>query len=342
MMMRRLAGLAIVLGVLSAGCERAPQPTAESSSSPASPGAPSTGEATRPAGASDSSSSSASSAPPSAIATESDVIRDLRRRAEGGDITAMMTLGRAYQSRGTEKDRAEARRWYEKADAAGSRAAKEAMATLDAEALISSAASAAPTTFPSLPSLPPPSSAIPHDAAAAGASPAATTRAVAAAPSAPSTGPATAVGKLDRSKLTWKELVASYDSTDFATVDRPDYKKMFVGLSTAEDQTMILAATGPTGDEVRNVKLLIRVRSRQDPAEAQRVTQAATIAATITRDNVTRAEMIEWVKNYLASEQRSEPIYRNGWQITVSGPVAENQRDPKSFLGNAVVIEFKR
>ncbi|MEO6437043.1 MAG: hypothetical protein ABIP55_14970 [Tepidisphaeraceae bacterium] len=289
--------LSAALVLATGGCERSPDTSADTSGADAT-------EAMRPP----------------VIETESDVIKTLRKRAEEGDISAMLTLGRAYQSRGGEKDRAEARKWFEKAVASGSALAKEALVNLDvAEAVVSGLV---------------PDAAIGSPATRAGATTNAATQVATSGPA--STQP------LDLTKVTWKEIVASYESGKFVTVDRPDYKNMFVGLSTAEDQSMTVAATGPTGTELRNVKLLIRVRSRQQPSDSQRVAQGAAICATVTRNNVSRAELTEWVKNYLASEQKSEPIYRNGWQITVSGPAGEGQDDRKQYLGNAVVIELKR
>ena len=270
--------------------------------------------------------------PSAAIATESEFLRDLRRRAEGGDVASMLTLADAYQTTGGAKGRAEARKWYEKAQAAGSTRAKEALALLDA----SDTLGGLPATAPVIPT--PPNQNSPSTDPA---SP--TTATASTSPDDPaSTQPTTTRANLDPTQVSWKEIQASYDTTGFDSQINPDYKGSFYAISAARDETMIVAAMGPNPDEMRNVQIFMRVRSRQDPAEALRVKHASAIAATVTRDNVSQQEMVTWVKNYLATEEKSEPIYRNGWQITFTGPVAEGKTDRKNHLGNAVKIEMVR
>jgi hypothetical protein len=261
--------------------------------------------------------------PSAVIATESQFLRDLRRRAEGGDVPSMLTLADAYQTTGGAKGRAEARKWYEKARAAGSTRAKEALALLEASETLGDSPATAPVVPP-----------VSDQGAPTGLATPTT--------SPTSTQPATSRANLDPTKVSWKEIQASYDLTDFDSQINPDYKGSFYAISAARDETMIVAAMGPNPDEMRNVQIFMRVRSRQDPAEALRVKHASAIAATVTRDNVSQQEMVTWVKNYLATEEKSEPIYRNGWQITFTGPVAEGKTDRKNFLGNAVKIEMVR
>jgi hypothetical protein len=39
----------------------------------------------------------------------------------------------------------------------------------------------------------------------------------------------------------------------------------------------------------------------------------------VTNDNVNSREFLEWVTQYLQTEQKSQPIFRNGWTISVTG-----------------------
>ena len=59
-------------------------------------------------------------------------------------------------------------------------------------------------------------------------------------------------------------------------------------------------------------------------------------------NGVSKTELIEWITQYLTSGKRSEPIMRNGWGITISGPAAEGIPDPNERLGAAVMVEMKK
>ena len=107
-------------------------------------------------------------------------------------------------------------------------------------------------------------------------------------------------------------------------------------------ETMIIAASGPSADTITGVQMIVRIRNRQSAQENLRVRQAGAVCAFVTRDNVRRSEVAEWVKNYLASEQALPPVYRSGWQIIVTGPRAEGRRDGKSDIGAAVKIDLSR
>lgn len=256
------------------------------------------------------------SARESVIETESDFIRDLRHKALGGDAAAMLTLGQAYQTQGASS---EARQWFEKARTAGSAQAEEALAELDeADARTRSAA-----TQPDDP--PPPGTAATGPTTATAAGERATSRAA-----------------LDRSKVSWEEIIGSFDTENFRIETQPDSGGKFVALARAEDQTMILAATGPGADAITGVQMIVRIRNRQGVEESLRVRQAGAICATVTRDNVRRSEAADWIKSYLASEQALPPIYRSGWQIIVTGPRAEGRTDGKSDIGAAVKIDLSR
>jgi hypothetical protein len=88
--------------------------------------------------------------------------------------------------------------------------------------------------------------------------------------------------------------------------------------------------------------VVFRVRNRQNVANSARVLQAAAVTNKVTRENVTQKEFIEWVQQYLNSSQESPPIFRNGWKINISGPAAKGMRDPREFLGTAVLVEMKK
>src|SRR5207244_3289369 len=60
-----------------------------------------------------------------------DMAGDLRRKAEAGDVQAMMVLGRFHESRNSVTDRAEARKWYQRAADAGDASAADALRSLD-------------------------------------------------------------------------------------------------------------------------------------------------------------------------------------------------------------------
>ena len=66
------------------------------------------------------------------------------------------------------------------------------------------------------------------------------------------------------------------------------------------------------------------------------------VATRVTNDNVNQREFADWILNYLRTHEKSEPIFRNGWRITVSGSAAEGIEDTKAHLGAAVMVEMKR
>ena len=57
-------------------------------------------------------------APASAIEIH-DPLAGMKKRADAGDVSAMITLGRTYESLGTTAGKEQARQWYEKAAATG-------------------------------------------------------------------------------------------------------------------------------------------------------------------------------------------------------------------------------
>src|SRR5437867_1851474 len=88
------------------------------------------------------------------------------------------------------------------------------------------------------------------------------------APSAPASAPtlpAPATGAArDSSKLAWKDVLASLDTTSFSTVNRPNYRKapaeapMFVGMATAPDGSIMVVGDGPAADDIRAVSVVFR------------------------------------------------------------------------------------
>jgi hypothetical protein len=113
-------------------------------------------------------------------------------------------------------------------------------------------------------------------------------------------------------------------------------------LTTAPDKTLTVAASGPEGDKLDAVSMVLRIRNRQNVERNNRVMQAAAICRTITRGNVDQKEIADWIANYLMTGAKSQPEFRNGWSIQVSGTAGEGMRDPKQFLGEAVLIEMKK
>jgi hypothetical protein len=170
----------------------------------------------------------------------------------------------------------------------------------------------------------------------------------AASASAPQQQPPTSTGPVDLAHLRWAEVLGAVDTKDFVSVANPHYvpktggPPTFVGLSTAPDKTMTIAGSGPSGDDIQMVSVVMRVRNKQDLANSIRVLQAAAVTNKVTRENVTQKEFIEWVQQYLNSNLESPPIFRNGWKISISGPAAKGMRDPKEFLGTAVLVEMKK
>jgi hypothetical protein len=243
---------------------------------------------------------------------------DLHRRAEGGDVPSMMVLGRWHESRNTEKDRAEARAWYSRAAASGDPSAQQALHSLDAR----------------------------EQAIAAGMPVAqlgdvgATTKPaeVAKAPAtAPTLKPLPADGK-----FRWSDVLEAVDTTGFITDTMPNYQGQWIGLSTDPEKTITVAAAGKNENDLDGVTAVLRIKNKLDPAGNHRVQQVAILANRVTRDNVNPGEVVDWIAQYLNTGQRSEPIYRNGWRITVSGPAAEGIKDAKEHLGAAVMVEMKR
>src|ERR1051325_7960167 len=118
--------LVVVAAALPLACDKAPE-RPEDALSPSGPVA----SAGSP-GAGWSSVQTTPTTRGSAIDLGRDVAGDLRRRANDGDVQAMMVLARFYESRNSETDRAEARRWYKRAADAGDSSAKDALRTMEA------------------------------------------------------------------------------------------------------------------------------------------------------------------------------------------------------------------
>jgi len=259
---------------------------------------------------------------PTSIELGGNVAGDLRRKAEGGDVQAMLVLGRFHESRDTDKDRAEARKWYQCAADAGEPSGLEAIRHLDAraqqaqtEAQSAASASTAPAAELSLT----PSS---HPAASA--------------------GPIASTEPIDPARTRWTDLTRLIDTRTFLGGAKLDYHGQFIALIQAPDKTITLAAAGPDGDTLTGVTAIVRVRNKLDASTSDRVGQVATLAAYVTRDNVSKHELIDWIQQYLNTGRRSEPMFRNGWRITISGPAAEGKRDDNEHLGAAVMVEMKK
>jgi hypothetical protein len=288
------------------GCDRGP--SAAQNTAPPATTAPS---ATRPSG----------------VALGNDVASNLRKQAEGGDVQAMMVLGRFYESR---NDREEARKWYQKASEAGDASAGAALRNLEGRDSALSVAIPPPASPDGesapevpLPEIVPP----PLDLGGGGTT--------------PTTGPADNE-PIDRTKTRWKDLLKLVDTSNFLTGTKPDVQGQFMGISASPDKTITIAAAGKDPDQLEGVTTVIRIKNKLEIAADPRLAQVATIAAYVTRDNVNMADLVEWVTTYLKSGKRSEPIMRNGWRITVSGPAAEGIQDPLEFKGSAVMIEMKK
>ncbi len=320
------AAAAVAAALTGVGCDRGPAP----SDRPEAQIEAQKSAATRPAG-------------PSAIEL-GDPLAPMRKRAEGGDVSAMITLGRTYESLGTADGKRQAKEWYQKAAATGDPSAQEALKNLEAAASQPSVAAAGADASGAAADAAEPliQNSVPGvggatTAPSAGSSPPPQARAT-TAPSSPA----------DLAHLKWAEVVGSVDTRDFVNVARPDYvpkpgmPPAFVGLSASPDKTMTIAGSGPTGDDIQMVSVVIRVRNRQDLGNSTRVLQGAAVVNKVTRENVTQKEFIDWVGQYLQTNTDSEPIYRNGWRISISGPAGKGMRDPKEYLGAAVLIEMKK
>jgi hypothetical protein len=266
----------------------------------------------------------------------SDVAGDLRKRAEDGDVQAMMVLGRFYESRNTPADRAEASKWYKKAADTGDTSAAEAIRAMENRARAATLpagqnAIADGATSPSF------SLDVPDEFNTGGAGGAPTP--------APTTGPATAAvdtDPIDPTKTRWKDLMRIIDTKNFLTSIRSTEEYKFLGAAASPDRGISLFAAGQTPDTLEGVSAIIRVKKTLDPGSSDRVAQMATIAAFVTRENVKKQEMIDWVKAYLTTGKSTEPVMRNGWRIFISGPAAEGVRDPNDYLGAAVLVEMKK
>jgi hypothetical protein len=273
--------------------------------------------------------------PPKPAVALGDPLTSLQKRAEGGDVPAMLALGRAHEAIVGESHRAEAKKWYEKAAAAGDPSAKEALRMMDAQVAATTRAAAEAEAE---------AARIAAKAMAnANARGTASTQSTAGASTPGTTAPSANVGP-----VSWNEIVGSIDTKDFVTVSRPGYQKtpsdkpMFIGLTTAPDKTLTVAASGPTGETIDACSIVLRVRNRQDIGRNDRVAQAAAVAGVLTRGNVALKDMSDWISNYLMTGAASDLVFRNGWSIKVSGTNAEGMRDPKAHLGEAVLVEMKK
>ena len=293
------------------------------------------------------------SQPAAAVATDTPMMVDLRAKAEKGDAAAMTNLARAYEWRGTSQDRAQARQWYEKAAAAGDQGARESLRMLDATAGSSGAGGAPATSQPTA------TGATDTSAGAGGtlltpsdlgdslsggvsfptSAPAADAGAAAPAATAPT---ALRTTPTDPAKVSWDDVIHSFDTTGVVTGEQKTRDGQFVGVATAKDRTLVLGAMGPTADNLQHVRGVIRIRNKQDPNSSPRVGQMTAMADMITRGNVGRTEMGEWVATYLRTQQKSEPIFRNGWRIQITGPAGDGVRDRFDYIGAAVVVELKK
>ena len=329
-----LACLALAVLTGAAGCDESTDPSlvppAAESPAPAPP-APAT---TAPTAGPTSSAPGASANP---IDVSARTPAEHRKAAEAGDVGSMLLLGRSHESLG---QAAEARKWYRRAADAGSEEGKQALAAIDAP--------------PTRPAPPDGTSTVTTTAPAAfaGADPSSpsstsrddpTTRRVPVAPLPPG----------EPGKLRWIDLGAVLNYEDIVSDGRDipasavagggdPNGTVFIGRMTSRDAGIVVAAMGPTEKELTEVSVVIRLRNKVDPGSSPRVSQAGAIAARVTADNVNQREFLEWVTQYLQTEQRSEPIFRNGWRISVSGFAAEGHKDPKPLLGTAVIIEMKK
>lgn len=310
---RTVSGLLLLLALALAGCDSKPVIDSERpENAPTDPfGIPTTQDQTKTAQVSTPSQ-------PNTIDLGS-MKDDLHRRAEGGDVPSMMVLGRWHESRNTEKDRAEARAWYSRAAASGDPSAQQALHSLDAR----------------------------EQAIAAGMPVAqlgdvgATTKPAASVAKAPASAPSLKPLPAD-GKFRWSDVLEAVDTTGFITDTMPNYQGQWIGLSTDPEKTITVAAAGKDENDLDGVTAVLRIKNKVDPGGNHRVQQVAVLANRVTRDNVNPSEIVDWITQYLNTGQRSEPIYRNGWRITVSGPAAEGIKDAKEHLGAAVMVELKR
>ena len=149
----------------------------------------------------------------------------------------------------------------------------------------------------------------------------------------------------DPTKLRWVDVTYLLDYEDMVEQPLPPDKIGRVGfITTSRDKGIFVATVGRSADDLNEISAIIRVRNKADPAISSRVSQASALTGLVTNDNVNRAEFIEWVTRYLQTEQKSEPIFRNGWTITISGYKGEGKPrlDKYPHLGTAVMIEMKK
>ena len=259
---------------------------------------------------------------PAAVATPATprTPAEYRKAAEAGDVPSMLLLGRSHESLG---QKTEARKWYQRAAESGNEDGKAALAQLDAPPTTRDASSTTPPT----------------DAASGnggGGSTAALPRRI----------PVATLPAGDPTKLRWVDIgaVLNYDDmiSDGRVMPGPNNQEVFIGRTTSRDASILVVAVGPSDGDLHEVTSVIRVKNKVDPGTSPRVAQAGALTARITSDNVNQREFLEWITKYLQTEQRSEPIFRNGWRITISGYAAEDKRDPKPQLGTAVMIEMKK
>jgi hypothetical protein len=262
-------------------------------------------------------------------------LEDYRKLAEAGDVSAMILLGRAHETMGTASELQAARKWFAKAAATGNTEAQQAIKDLDARRVANASNTDAVDAGEDSLTAPPESSQALRDAAVAAQAPGATTRP-------PSRGTGAAKPPSDPTKLSWTQVVSTIDTTGFVDVGNPNYKGKFVGLTTAPDKTITVAATGVTEDDLVQVTIVLRMRNRQDIAGSLRVQQAAQVAATVTRGYVTEDDFNGWIAQYMSTGQKSTPIFRNGWGILITGTAAARAHDLNPQLGEAIVIEMKK
>ena len=241
---------------------------------------------------------------------------EIQRDAERGDVPSMLLLGRSYESLGQTK---EARAWYQKAIDAGSDEGKQAMAALDAPRAATTTATTSQT-------------------AVAGSN----ATSVSAEPIARRRGTTKPAPASDPTKVRWVDITYLLDFEDMTINTEPRFRRGFAGVTFSKDETLRVAATGTSDEDLDDVAIVMRVRNRLNPAESQRVGQAGALTALVTADNVNQREFVEWVTKYLQTEQKSEPHFRNGWRIVISGATAEGRTDRKSHLGEVVTVELKR
>ena len=261
---------------------------------------------------------------------------EYRKAAEAGDVPSMLLLGRSHESLG---QAAEARKWYQRAADAGSEDGKRALAQLTAGPTTKQSPVAATTS----PTVIPQAGGNGNGNGSGETNAAASTQRVAVAPLPPG----------DPTKLRWIDIGAVLNYADIISDGQTvpadpslsaanGQRQVFMGRMTSRDAGIIVAAMGPSESDLTEVTAVIRVRNRVDPGTSPRVAQAGAVTARVTNGNVNQNEFVEWITRYLQTDQRSEPIFRNGWRISISGTIGEGKKDPRPQLGTAVMIEMKK